>query len=884
MKDEKKFTKPPKWANRFVEWYCISTYQDEVIGDLQELYERKIEAEGLKKAQLWYCLNALLFMRLYNLKLFQKSIKRLTPNVMWKNYLTLTYRHMRKNAPYLAINVLGVALALALGIFAYVMVEYNMEFNQYFEHTENIYRIDVYRDSEMGDYEIRSDQSPINIGAKAKDEIAGVQDYVRHIIHDDIFSNGVDVFHEGITYTDPLFLDYFNFELIEGDKSTFKRDPLAVYISKDIATKYFGEKNAVGETVYINYQINNKDSNEDEIERLALKVAGVFKAPPKNNSFLLNILVNIEHFIDLKKVDENDINSWARPVTFIRVDQGTAEQSVEKELEKLISVFKASNNPWKIKDIYLTSFENIGSESYHYNELGLRNYHMNDEPIYIFVVIAILIILVACFNFTNTGMTLAQKRVREIGVRKALGGVRSQIIFQFLLENFLTSIISLALSLYFADLLMQWIASADAPFELVIEGNYSLFAFLVGILLLVSILAGIYPAMYVGGMNASPILKGNYRLKGASTFTKVLLALQFTVSFIAVFGSIVMYQNTVFQNNLDIGYDYEKLLYAIPPNNKVEAFAQDVKQMHLVEDVTISPGHFRPWVNSKYIDHKDRKLQADFIRVTPDYLKMLGIDLLSGNMPKISAKDTLEEKILINQALAEKLNLKEPIGEVIEVDSASKYVVGVIPNIVTQGFSHGSDEVDRLMYVQLTAQQSGYVVVKAKPENLLIIEDEMMSLWKKHEPYMAYEGGIQKEVLEETKTISRVFGELFLFLATLTILLSASGLFALMSLTIDSKIKEIGIRKVMGANLEQIVMVINKPYLWVVLIAWLFGTLTGYYVSVEVFLPRFRYYIEPDALPFIISLLIILVIAIFTMGGKVLSAATANPTDTLKSE
>ena len=181
MKEEE-YPKPPKWVNKFVEWYCLNIYQDEVLGDLQELFERKVENEGKRAAQFWYYRNALLFMRLYNLKLIQNGIQFLTPGDMWKNYLKLSYRHMRRNAPYLTINILGLSLALATGIFAYVLVEYNAEFNHYFKNTENTYLVDLRRSSQKGDYEIRSDRSPINIGPKALEEVSGIKSYAKYLV------------------------------------------------------------------------------------------------------------------------------------------------------------------------------------------------------------------------------------------------------------------------------------------------------------------------------------------------------------------------------------------------------------------------------------------------------------------------------------------------------------------------------------------------------------------------------------------------------------------------------------------------------------------------------------------------------------------------------
>ena len=456
------------------------------------------------------------------------------------------------------------------------------------------------------------------------------------------------MFSEEITYTDPSFLDLFNYELIEGNKSTFINDPLAVYITKDIARKYFGEEKALGQTVYINYQEKDEDADKTTTEQLALKVAGVFGKIPKNNSFKIKVLVGAHHYFKQKRIDENNPDTWAKAVTFLQLEEFVDSQSVVNELNGLSKSYNASSEGiWKIKDISLSPFSIHASKRSDYNRRGLRQYHMDKEPIIIFVVIAILIILVACFNFTNSGMALAQRRVREIGVRKALGGIKAQIIFQFLLENILFCSIALLLSMYFADLFMQYIARTGPPFELVFVGNYSLFAFLGGILLIVTFIAGIYPALYVGGMKPSPILKGSFQLKGASNYTKVLLGIQFTISFIAVYGGIVMYRNVQYQQTVDVGYDYDQLLFATPNAEHTEAFAQEVAQLHQVEEVAISPGIIRDYSYKREINYESRTIEANWFRITPAYFKLIGAKLQMGNIPQISIKDTLEDKVFI---------------------------------------------------------------------------------------------------------------------------------------------------------------------------------------------------------------------------------------------
>ncbi|UZR98286.1 FtsX-like permease family protein [Chondrinema litorale] len=890
MKEQDKNQLPPKWADRFIKWYCLEEYQDDVTGDLHELFERKLETTTYTVAKWWYVWNAILFMRLYNLKITQYKIHFLTFVPMWKNYLKISYRHMLKNAPYISINVIGLGLALASAIFAYVLVEFNMEFNNIFENTDNIYQIQVRKDAEQGrDYELRSNMTPITMGETVTHEQNGIESFTRFFIQNDYLSNGDDVFWERICYTDTTFFDFFNFPLLSGSLETFKQDPSAIFIEEEVAIKYFGTEPAVGKTLYINYNIE-KDVTDEEgnvkkeksIEEVGFQVAGVFKKMPKNNSFKAKFLTSTAHYFKYKKINKDAIDGWAHPVTFIKIDNTVAANQLEQSLQSYIPTYKGlSAELWSIHQFYLIPFKDIASKKHHLNSSGLPNSFVPMEPIMIFSVISILILLVAIFNFTNTTMAFAQKRVKEIGIRKVLGGVKRQIIFQFLFENLITCMISLFLSLIFADFFMAWINQTNPPFELVYANNYSMFVFLVALLIIVSILAGIYPALYIGKMEPSSILKGNYRLKGSGTFTKVLLAFQFCISFIAVFGGIVMFKNASFQSNLDFGYNRQNLISMYVTEEEGDLLLNEVNQIAGVKSSTISHYHIGgAWPETVKFEMGDEEKKVEYVSSNNKYLNLLEVNILQGNL---SDENIDTSAVWINETLAKSFNGESPLGQNIKINGIDKHVVGVIQDIIYNMFDRNNKETSPLVIGHKNSSE-GFLVLRTYPNQKEVVIANLKEIWKKHIAYEPYQGQTQELLLSNDKETGKIFKELFLFLAVLTVILSASGLFALMSLTINRKVKEIGIRKVMGANFNQILVLINKPYLIVVFIAWVLGISLGYLLTKEAFLSQYKYQVEIGILPFVISLLVILIVTSITMGGKVLSAANSNPSDTLRAE
>lgn len=883
---------PPKWVDRFVEWYCIDTYQDEVLGDLYELFDRNVEEVGIKAAK-WKCFwNALFFMRLYNLKIIQNSLQFITPSVMWKNYLKISYRHMRKNAPYITINIVGLGLALAVSIFAYVLIEFNLEFNTFFTDTESVYQINTYHSENEGKHEVRAGKSLLTIGEKLTQEVAGVSTSARFFRDGELFSNGKDVFWEEINYIDPSFLDLFQYPLEYGSLETFQQSPNHVLISKKVATKYFGSIPPVGETVYINYEkerevrvASDSVSKEMYIDKVGLIVAGVLDKIPNNNSFQADIFVHSHQLFINKGINPNDMDA-RKPVTFVKLEEGVLPNYIEKQLENYTDSYnKVTDRTWTINTMFLVPFKELGANYLKINGRALPMGHSALEPIIIFCVIAIILVLVALFNFTNTAMALAQKRLKEIGVRKVLGSVRRQIVFQFLLENLIACFIALILALYFANWIMLWIKQTNPPpFELVYSNNLSLIAFLFLMLFSVSFIAGIYPALYVGSMHPSRILKGNFKLKGANGVTKTLLALQFTISFIAVFICIMMYQNVAYQNSLDKGYDYEDILYVSPPKEYAEAMLREAQQIASVETAVLSNNHIRDWTWHRPFKTDSFELQVNHFALKSNVLDLYGIQFVEGSNFNDSQQEGNLETVIINTALANKFS-ESPIGEVVLVDSVEKVVVGVFQNIITTEYDQYEKGPSPIAIVYDTSDSpKNFLVVKATPNQLFETEVAIKELWQKYIPNRPFNGALQETVSGDSKIMGNMFSQLFLFLSILTITLSASGLFALMSLSINRRVKEIGIRKVMGANFKQIVVLINTPYLWIVMVAWVIGAYLGYLIAFNAFLSRYKYVVEANYFPFLISLAIVILVAAVTMGGKVYSAANANPSNTLKTE
>ncbi|WP_020531678.1 ABC transporter permease [Flexithrix dorotheae] len=791
---------------------------------------------------------------------------------MIKNYLLITFRSLWKNKLFVLINIFGLATSLACCILAYLNYDFDRNFNAFHENAAHIFKVNAFR--EINEEKIPFGIVPQVMGPTIAAEIPGVKNAVRYSSLDGanlIFED--ELFKTEVAYADPAFLEDFTFRIINGSEEAFQ-DKSKILISEKLAEKHFKGKDPIEE------QISIKHTNGKEEEYL---VGAVYETIPLNSSLRFDALTLYENYAELRDID---VNSWEQltQATFIYLENPASQKEVQQQLSKYIAPQNQAREDWKISEFYL---EPLTTMAHNMEEVRAAYlYEALPVPAVISpVVMAGLLLLIACFNFTNTSIATASKRLKEIGIRKVMGGHRSQLIFQFLGENIVLCFIALLLALFLSRF---FIPAYNSLWDFLdIQMNYmenaGFLFFLIAILFGTGLIAGGYPAIYISGLQPAKILKGTLKISGTNNFTRTLLTLQYAISLIAIIAGVIFTQNADYQDNFDFGYEEDPLV-VIPFSNQADfnAYKNAVQQNPKVISLAGTDEHVGWDIFRNTLVSGAKEYEADGLRIGDDYFETIGMQLVSGRQFIKDSETDRKESTIVSEMLVKEFGWDEPLGQKITInDTTHLTVVGVVKDIYMFGVWRPIEP----LYMRLIDEdQYQYLVAKVKQEDLVSMSDYFREEWKRTIPDKPYQGFRQEETLYEAKLINNNIKLMFIYLSMIAVILSASGLFTMVSLNTLKRIKELGVRKVLGATIFNIAFTINKEFLIMLSIAVCLGCVGAYFAVDALLSSIYDYYIPMNVTAFAVSIFLLIFVSAITIGGKVLKAATANPVKALRDE
>ena len=612
-------------------------------------------------------------MIVLNESLFKLNLNN---NNMLKNFIKMALRNLGKNKLISFINIFGLSIAIGCSLFVYTIVNFAFTQDQFHENKDKIFLVQniVSRD---GVEQVWGDsQAPI--GEMMKADFPQIDKMTRVDNFNVIFKYDEKVFDEFVRFVDPEFLEMFTFPLAYGNKNVLK-DQSKIIISKTIAEKYFGDVNPIGEQVEM--VINNKKE--------AFVVGGVAKEFPKTASFTFDILLNFDK--KFKLLDDEDPNNWKDFVraTFVQLNNESDIDYLSANMGKYKELQNAVDKDWPA---YAYTFEPL-------NTLSLNSYKImgdisgGDDPIgrVILSTIAAFLMAIACFNYINISIASATKRLKEIGVRKVIGGTRKQLILQFLGENLIVCFFALILGVVWARTVIgPWF---DAKFNIDLDLNFyyqpTAWAFFAVLLLFVGIGSGAYPAFYISSFKAVNIFRGRLKFGSKNVFTKIFLSFQFILSIITIVFGISFVQNADFLKERDWGYNKENTLVLVVDNEQTySAIHNELQGNSNVNKMAGSSLHLGRAVATSVIDYHDKKYEIRRIDVGYDYLELFELPLKEGRFFDKSLKTDLQESVIINQEMVDNMEWENPIGETFSIDTLKYTVIGVIDNIHQTDFNN----------------------------------------------------------------------------------------------------------------------------------------------------------------------------------------------------
>ena len=801
---------------------------------------------------------------------------------MLKNYLKVAFRNLNRNRTYAFINILGLALGLTVTILVFLFVKDETSYEKHWSGYDRIYRTGIKAD--MMGQKIDAPVSPSPMANALRTEFTDVETATRiQPVRQEIlmrYEQNKVYIQKGV-YADSTFFNVFDYEFVHGDPKTALNEENALVLTEESARKLFGDKNAMGGIV-------NYDNRRDYI------VKGIVKEPKGHAHF------NFDMFMAQNQVQPIWIsNSF---FTYFKLKENVDLASFEKEM-KANFIKKIEPNVEAFLKITIEEFFKQGN-TFDYQLQPLQSIHLYSHKdweiqqngnilyVYVFIGIALLVILIAGINFMNLSTARSGKRAKEVGVRKVSGASRKMLIIQFLTESIIQSFIALFLAYILVELFLP-------GFNNIMDTNLNLFNDFLSQTILFSLLvamfyglfAGSYPAFFLSGFQPVAVLKGDLtKTKGGALLRKALVVTQFTASTILIIGMIIIFLQISYLHNKDIGFKGDQVLIVPIQTDQMAENFRNYKGIFLnnsnvqsVSRASYFPGDL-PNQNMYVLEGTEEQLPLWNMEVDFDFFKTLDVEIAEGRFFDIEKDNDSIPSYILNETAVNNLNIENAVGKRMgnyfnqQGDLRYGNIVGIVKDFHIEGF----DQPIRPMIMSVQ-NNVWFTAFKISPENMNATIDFIEEEWNKLEPSHPFRYTFLDAKFGAMFKQQESFGTMFLYLTILAIIISAMGLYGLASYTAEQRTKEIGIRKVLGASVGQIMNMLNKDFIKLVLVANIFAWPISYILAKD-WLSNFSYQIDLPLLPFIFATILALIIALITVSTQSYLAANSDPVDALKYE
>ena len=867
MRTSSNSKQPPRWILSFFHWYCHPFYVEDLEGDLIERYERNMHEKGKKNANWRFFRDVLQLFRPGIIKPIEGSYQ-LNFYGMFKNFLKSGWRSFIKYKTNSLINVFGLSIGICAVIMLYLIIDYENSFDKFHNDYEEIYRLGT--KTKDGNY---SDMIVTPLTPTLMEEYPDVVSGTRFKSWSDMFLYGEGrasdvVFH----LVDSGFFSVFTFEPVHGDLNTALDGPNKLVLTESLAEKMFGYDNPVGKTLTM------KEMGYE------VTVTAVVNDPPKNSSIQFESLLSWP--ASPSPMDEDQMGNWYNTFMtgYIRIAKGTDIKEFEDKTKAVT------------KKHFLAERQSEFVTYFPIEEEHARNTE-NDRTLNILSIITIAILIISCVNLVNLSVSQWLTRTREVGVRKVLGSLKSQLIFQFLVEGLISTVVSVVVALIGVYIFAPYVNEFyDLDIQYNIIQNAPAVLFIISICILIGIISSFVTSLLLTNVHVIKSLKENIRWSGTGQWLqKSLLVFQFTISLIFIAGTLVITKQISFMKSYDLKFNMDHIvamnvysnLFENPEkaSQRVLMLREELQKEEAIESVSLSqnmPGKY--WDSYNWYANSDsmgpKGIQLKQITVDQNYFSLLDIAITHGRNFSDSINSD-ELAIIINESAFEKLGWKDLNDKYLsEGGGNQKYsVVGVVEDYHYRSLK---ESIEPLIHYY-SPKSTDKLLVKLKAgrigDGLQILEDSWASLGA-YEPFEYV--FVDEEFNELYRTQDRLEMTATVF-SGIAVILALLGLFSITSFMLQKRKKEVGVRKVLGATFMQIIVLLSKRFALLVMLAFALATPVIYLMSNE-FLSEFTYKMELTPVIFLLSGMIVLLLSMLIVGWQSIHAAHNNPVDSLKSE
>ncbi len=870
---------PPAWAVRFLEWYCNPGLLEEIQGDLNEAFHERVAAKGLTRARLLFILDVFRFIRPFTL---HREPRPYAPHLtgMLSNYSKIAWRNLAKNKVYSAINITGLSIGLACCLTIGLYIWDELSYDRFHPHGAHLYRV-VEKQNQAGTlYDVAVTPGPL--APALKTNFAEVARTCR------VGRNG-GVVQVGTTKTEPddilvvdnSFFSLFDFKLLRGNVQTVLREPGDAVITEAMAERLFGPgwrsgREVLGRQITLN-------------QERTLTLAGIAANPPTNSHIQFDVLLSVRY--DETTPPERSNYQWGSNMyhTYIRLHPDAPADRLSQKLEQYLGRFdpayrttlKTTLHLQPLYDIYLHSHFAFHSD---WSKTSSMMY------IRIFGAVGLVVLLIAVFNFINLSTARAVQRAREVGIRKAVGAFRGQLVVQFLGESLLMTGLATGLALLLLQLFLPLLNDIAAKSLSVPYPEPRFWLVIAGVISLVSVLAGLYPAFYLSRFRPVRVLKGVFDVQSGQLFRRTLVVGQFALSIILVTGAIVIYTQLRFLQDKNLGFDQSQLVQVRLRNElheKAGLFKSDLQRQASIAGVTVASNGLVDLGNSTLTFNWEGQAPGAQLLIThlnadPDFLGVAGMKLAAGrNFDARIATDT-STAYLINETAARSMGWTpaEALGKKIKFWDREGSVIGVVQDF---HFRPLTAAIEPFLFHYWPNAYYSHLIVKTTPGQTRQALAAIERFHKKHEHLTALQYEFVDDALENQYRAQQRTGRVVLYFSALAIFVSCLGLLGLATFTAEQRTKEIGIRKVLGASVTSIVTLLSKDFLKLVLVAFVIASPVAWYAAHR-WLQDFAYKTDVQWWMFAGAGLLAVGIALSTVSYQAIKAALVKPVKSLRTE
>jgi len=806
---------------------------------------------------------------------------------MIKNFFLTAFRNAFKNWTYSIINILGLSIGLAAIIYITLFVQFELGYEKFHEKADQIYRVCV--KGRMMNNDLNQAVTAAPMAEAMRNDYPEVLNTCRIRESGDwlIVFEDKKINEKKFLFADSTFFDLFSFNLLKGDPKTVLTEPRSIVMTETGAKKYFGNEDPIGKLLRV------------ESDTILYKVTGLMKDPPENSHFHFDLLGSLTTL----RASQNTFWVSHNFYTYVLLKEGTGQVAFEEKMQLMIEKYVGPQIEQAL-GISMEDFEKAGNTfSYYIQPLLDIHLHSNIQYeietngnilyVYIFISIAIFILVIATINFTNLSTARASNRSKEVGIRKVVGAMKKQLVFQFLTESFIITLVSLGVAVIILELFMPGLNNlVQIPLDINYFSCWYIIPVLFLLILVVSLMAGSYPAFFLASFRPVAVLKGKLKLGSKSgTLRSVLVIIQFVVSVFILLSTYTVSDQLKYMLNKDLGFDKENILMIHRSDaleTQMESFKSELKNIPSVINVT--NGNAYPGVNFSNNSHflEGESTGNTYLLhqawVSYDYGKTFDFEMVEG---RFFSRDfaTDSNAIVINEAAVKSLGLEDPIGKIIlasrgETEFLRRPIIGVVKDF---NFKSLHTKIEPAAFTLMPGNWEGVVCVKLNPENINSSIQQIQNVWENFTTEYPFEYFFFDDHIKDLYKAEQRTDSIFTLFSILSILIAFMGLLGLISFITEQRKKEIGIRKTFGSSSRNIVFIISKEILKLIVIAAVISWPIAYWVMNN-WLQDFSYRVDINYFMFVIIPILTIILSLLTVIYQTVKAATKNPAETLRYE